>query len=61
MVDQRQENPKYFDKQQKRQMMNVANCIIKDLTAVHRFGIREHMNAKKQSKRNDSRYLMQFS
>ena len=42
-------------------MLNVADRFVKDLFPVHRFGVREHMNAEKQSERNDSGQLVQFS
>lgn len=58
MIQKRQKNAENLYEQQKRQMMYVGDRFIKDLIAVHRLGVREHMGEKEKSERNDAGQLV---
>ena len=61
MKDERQKNAENFDKQQIRNVVNIADPVVKNLRAAHCLGIRKHVDEKKRAERNNSGYLMQFS
>lgn len=59
--NERKKNAENFDKQQIRNMMNIADRVVKSFFAAHSFGVGKYMNEKKRAERNDPGYLMQLS
>lgn len=60
VVGERKKDSEDLDQQKKRQMMNIGDRIIKNLGAVHRLRVGEHMNREKDPQRHDACDLVKF-
>ena len=61
MKEKRDEYAEDLDENQIRKIVDVENMFVEALRAVHRRGVRVHVDQKENAERNDACQLMQLS